>query len=135
MNKTRERFGLEPREVSSKEFEIPSAEPEVQKVEFPLEAGIEERVELTPWSSYAYLDRDANRFRDTKTGILISGEEYRARQSAWRTEFLGQLLQQRFPDLLGDEREVIIMAIEDVRYSDLPPEEKDTIIRDLIGSP
>lgn len=135
MKEVSDRFGLRPREEPRPlDFGLPR-EPDVHKMEFPLPAGLEERVELTPWSSFAYLDQKENRFRDAKTGLFIQGDEYRERQSAWREQFLGELLENRFPELTEEERTAVVMQIEDIRAGDLESDVKDAMIRALIGSP
>jgi hypothetical protein len=135
INAARERFGLAPeRPVEREPLGLPR-EPDVHKMEFDIGAGIEKRLELTPWSSIAYLDPSANRFRDSKTGLFLMGDEYRERRSNWRTTFLGELITSRMPYLSEFQRDNIISQIEHIRESDIEAGDKDTAIRDLIGSP
>ena len=48
---------------------------------------------------------------------------------------LDALINKNFPLLDAGERAIVIDHIESVRASDLTPEEKDDVIRGLIGSP
>lgn len=92
------------------------------------------RITFTPLSSVAYLDPSINRFRDSTTGLLLSGPQYRDKVSFWRGQWLGELLESRFPLLTPDQRADKLKRIAEIRNSDDSAEEKDAAIRDEIGS-
>ena len=131
----RERFGAEREPTPTERVPQTPAPRDTRMFEVSVPAGLVQPIEVRPFSSIAYLNKASNRLTDRKTGLFISGSEYRERLSGWRSGMLDALINKNFPLLDAGERAIVIDHIESVRASDLTPEEKDDVIRGLIGSP